>query len=201
MASAPYWSSVRSLIYGMLDTRLDFAVSLGSVSQFMANPGPGHRQAVKCILHYVSGTLNAVLELGGSFSTAQTWKAWQSKRQPTVALSSTEAEYMALIQACKEAIWPRQLLIELGYLERLPCKSYEDNQGCIALTRNPTSHNRTEHINIRYHFIRETIANQHGDLDYCPTKDMAADLLTKPLPSPQFAKLCEKLDLGIKSVV
>ncbi|TPX57653.1 hypothetical protein PhCBS80983_g03711 [Powellomyces hirtus] len=98
--------------------------------------------------------------------------AWQSKRQPTVALSRA-----------------------------LPCKIYEDNQGCIALARNPTSHARTKHIDIRHHFIREAIANQHVDLEYCPTKDVAADLLTKSLPSPQFAKLCEVLDLGIKSVV
>ncbi|TPX52460.1 DNA-directed DNA polymerase [Powellomyces hirtus] len=140
MASTPYRSAVGSLIYGMLGTRLDLAAC---VSHFMANPGPGHWQAVKRILRYVSGTLDAVLELAGSFSTApdlegysdSDWAgcpdsrcsttgfvfmfggtvAWQSKRQPTVALSSPEAEYMALTQACKEAIWLRQLLIELGY--------------------------------------------------------------------------------------
>ncbi|TPX52711.1 DNA-directed DNA polymerase [Powellomyces hirtus] len=217
MASTPYRSAVGSVIYGMLGTRLDLAASVGSVSQFMANPGPGHWQAVKRIMRYVSGSLDAVLELGGSFRTApdlegysdSDWAgcpdsrcsttafvfifggpvAWQSKRQPTVALSSTEAEYMALTQACKEANWLRQLLIELGYPQGLPCKIYEENQGCIALARNPTSHARTKHIDIRHHFIREAIANQHRDLEYCPTKDMAADLLTKPLPSPQFAKL------------
>ncbi|TPX55785.1 DNA-directed DNA polymerase [Powellomyces hirtus] len=204
MASTPYRSAAGSLIYGMLGTRLDPAASVGS-------------------------TLDAVLELGGSFSTApdlegysdSDWAGcpdsrrsttgfvslfggivdWQSKRQPTVALSSTEAEYMALPQACKEAIWLRQLLIELGYPQGLPCKIYEDNQGCIALARNPTNHARTKHIDIRHHFIRESIANQHVDLEYCPTKDMAADLLTKPLPRPHFANLCEMLGLGIKSVV
>ncbi|TPX52867.1 hypothetical protein PhCBS80983_g06429 [Powellomyces hirtus] len=68
----------------------------------------------------------------------------------------------------------------------MPCTIYKDNQGSIALPRHPTSHVRTKHNDIRHHFIRKAIANQHVDLEYCPTKDMAADLLTKPLPSPSL---------------
>ncbi|TPX51980.1 hypothetical protein PhCBS80983_g06535 [Powellomyces hirtus] len=81
---------------------------------------------------------------------------------------------MVLTQACKEASWLRQLLIELGYPQGLPCKIYEDNQGCVALARNSTSHARTKHINIRHHFIHEAIVNQQVDLEYCPTKDMGS---------------------------
>ncbi|TPX52664.1 hypothetical protein PhCBS80983_g06464 [Powellomyces hirtus] len=107
--------------------------------------------------------------------------AWQSKHQPTVALSSTEAEYMALTQACKEAIRLRQLLIELGYPQGLLCKIYKDNQGCMALTRNHTSHARTKHIDIRHHFIHKATANQHVDLEYWLTRDMAGALLIMPV--------------------
>ncbi|TPX52840.1 DNA-directed DNA polymerase [Powellomyces hirtus] len=172
----------------------DLAASVGSVIQFMANPGPGHWHAVKHILRYMSGTLDAVLELGGSFSTAPdlegtltlTGLAAQTPGTPSlaclqvwrhVALCSTEAEYMVLTLACQEVIWLRQLLIELAYPQ---FNIYEDNQGCITLARNPTSHTRTKHIHIGHHFICKATANQHVDLEYCPIKDIAADKLAQP---------------------
>ena len=71
-----------------------------------------------------------------------------------------------------------------------------DNQGAIALAKNPVHHNRTKHIDIRYHFIREKVLRNEIILKYCATKDMIADILTKPLPKPSFQKLSEMMGLG-----
>ncbi|TPX52123.1 DNA-directed DNA polymerase, partial [Powellomyces hirtus] len=108
---------------------------------------------------------------------------WASKRQPTVALSSTEAEYMALSFATQETIWLRSLLKELQIPEYLdenarPTTIYEDNQSCISLAMNPVHHARTKHIDIRHH--------KEIHLEYLPTAEMVADSLTKPLPAPAF---------------
>ena len=74
----------------------------------------------------------------------------------------------------------------------------EDNQGAIALAKNPITHSRTKHIDIRYHYIRETVQRGAIDLQYCPTQEMCADLLTKALPKMQFEKLRQML--GIQSI-
>ena len=78
---------------------------------------------------------------------------WQSKHQPTVALLSTKAEYMAATQATKEAIWLHQLLSELGHPQKGATIIFEDNSGCIELAKNPIHHACTKHINIQHHFV------------------------------------------------
>ena len=104
-----------------------------------------------------------------------------------MALSSTEAEYMALSQAVKEAVWLRRLLKELGVIwNNEPTTILEDNQSAIALGKNPVHHSRTKHIDIRYHFIRELIEKKEIDVVYMPTEKMVADALTKGLPKPRF---------------
>jgi len=106
--------------------------------------------------------------------------SWSSKLQATPALSSTEAEYMAVTRVSQEAIWLRQLLEQLGYPQKsIPL--YGDNQGAIALAKNPGDHPRSKHIQLCYHFIRYAIENEFVQLEYIPTKDMAADGLTKNL--------------------
>jgi hypothetical protein len=216
MAVIPYRNAVGSLIYVMLGTRPDLAAAVGSVSQFMANPGKQHWQAVKRILRYLKGTADMEICLGSArskwelvgYSDAD-WGSnlddrrsvtgfvfllngpisWQSKKQPTVALSSTEAEYMALSQATKEAMWLRSLLGELGYAQGHPTRLLGDNQGSLALSSNPVQHSRSKHIDIRHHFIREAIEDEKIMLEYCNTRDMIADILTKPLTRQQFSKL------------
>jgi hypothetical protein len=107
--------------------------------------------------------------------------SWSSKLQLSPALSSTEAEYMACSRAAQEAIWLRKLLEELGFAQDTPTDLLGDNQGSIALAKNPGDHPRTKHIALRYHFIRFTITNGSINLDYVPTGEMAADGLTKSL--------------------
>jgi len=140
-----------------------------------------------------------IFKLGGAAIS------WKSKKQELVTLSTMESEFVALNHAAKEAIWIKNLLCELS----LPVKSieseepspvliYEDNQSCIAASENPKYHQRTKHIDIRYHFIRERI--QSGDiiLEYMPTNEMTADMLTKPLPFYTFQKHVQ--NLGLRSV-
>ena len=115
---------------------------------------------------------------------------WKSCKQPTVALSTTEAEYMALTDAAKEIKWIRQLFDELNYgiVPRPPTILRTDNQGALALAKNPVNHSRSKHIDIKHHFIRETIAKGIVWLEHVASGDMAADFLTKPLGRVQLQR-------------
>ena len=107
---------------------------------------------------------------------------WKSKRQPTVALSSTEPEYMALSQATKEGIWIRRLLNEIGIAPNSLKETAiirSDNQGSLALAKNSIHHARTKHIDIQHHFVREKVESGEVELEYCSTEDMVADILNK----------------------
>ncbi|TPX52856.1 DNA-directed DNA polymerase, partial [Powellomyces hirtus] len=122
---------------------------------------------------------------------------WASKRQPTVALSSTEVEYMALSFATQQTIWLRSLQKELQISEYLdedaqPTTIYEDNQSCILLAMDPVHHARTKHIDIRHHFIRDHV-DKEIHLECLPTAEMVADSLTKPLPAPAFQYHCKNM--------
>jgi hypothetical protein len=119
--------------------------------------------------------------------------SWSSKLQPTVALSSAEAEYMAACAAVQEAIHLRQLLEDLGYKQDQATVIFEDNQGCITLSENPVFHKRTKHIDIRYHFIRERVASGEIELRYVATEHQLADLLTKALAGPRTVMLRNRI--------
>ena len=135
-----------------------------------------------------STTGNLFLMSGGAIS-------WLSKKQPSVALSTAEAEYMALSTATQEAVWLRRMLADLQANPKDPTVMLEDNNGAIAIAKNPVSHARTKHIDIRYHCVRESVQDGIINLTYCPTKEMAADLLTKPLPRGRFESLRMKMGL------
>ncbi|KAG6612000.1 RxLR effector candidate protein [Phytophthora cinnamomi] len=111
--------------------------------------------------------------------------SWKSKRQPTVATSSTEAEYMALYNATQEAVWLRQLLKDVGAECVGATTIFQDNQGCIALAKNPAYHSRTKHIHLKYHFLREKVEDKIIVLEYKPTDEMVADGFTKALARPK----------------
>lgn len=97
--------------------------------------------------------------------------SWLSKRQSVVALSTSEAEYVALNTAAQEAAWLRKLSLELKIPNR-PIILLEDNQGAIALAKNPIGHSRTKHIDIRFHLVREAQRDGIIDIQYCPTEEM-----------------------------
>jgi hypothetical protein len=124
--------------------------------------------------------------------------SWSSKKQELVTLSTTEAEYVALTHAAKEALWLRQFLEELFGPINEPFTLYGDNQSAIALAHSQAGqfHARTKHIDIRYHFIRYCIENGSIQLLYCPTEDMVADALTKALPSSKAKHFAMSLGLS-----
>ena len=107
--------------------------------------------------------------------------SWASKKQTSVALSSTESEYMALSKATAEAIWLCHLLQDLGFPQSQPTLIYADNQSVISLI-NPKFHSRSKHIDTQYHFTRDQILNKQITLKYVSTIDMVADIFTKNLP-------------------
>ena len=209
-----YQSAVGSLMYAMLGTRPDIAYTVGLVSQFNHSPQPEHWVAVKRIFRYLAGTRELKIQYGssnhsGAYSDAD-WgagqdrksiggfvfllnggtKSWASKKQTSIALSTTEAEYMAMTQASKEIIWLQVLLEELGALTHIEQMStlYGDNQGALALARNPEYDARTKHIDIQHHFVRELVLAERVYLEYCTSADMVADIMTKGLPRTTHEK-------------
>jgi len=123
--------------------------------------------------------------------------AWSSKRQRAISTSTLEAEYIALCAGAKQAVWLRGLFIELGqdrFLSKDPGRSvllYGDNQGALALVENPENHARTKHIDVQYHYIRYLVGNGSVSTAYCPTDQMAADILTKPLTKVKHLRCLE----------
>jgi hypothetical protein len=206
----------------MTSTRPDISYSVSAVSKYCSNYGPAHWQAVKRILRYLKGTAHYRLKLGDTTSATLTgycdadWAgdlddrrstsgyvfyigngvvSWSSKKQPTVALSTVEAEYMSSTHATKEAIWLKQLLAEIEIHLDGPVLMYNDNQGCIQLAKNPAQHQRTKHIDLRHHYIREKLESGEITLQYCSTEDMVADLLTKALSKDKHNKCLDGLGL------
>lgn len=216
MSNVPYRSAVGALLYLAVVARPDISAAVGTVARYQLNPGMAHWTAVKRILRYLKGTANTCLIYNGNQGTElvgfsdSDWAGcidtrrsttgyvfimggaaitWQSKRQPSTALSSMEAEYMALAAAAQEAIWLRRILIDLGVDQQHPTVINEDNQGCISFTGAQKHHSRAKHIDIRYNFIREAITDGEIKIVYCPTEKMIADILTKSIPKAQHITL------------
>ncbi|PON33119.1 hypothetical protein PanWU01x14_355340, partial [Parasponia andersonii] len=191
--------------------KTDIAQAVRAVSRYMANPGGEHWNAVKRILRYIKGTSDAALCYGGSeftvkgyvdsdfvgdldkrksitgyvFTLVEGAISWVSKLQTVVALSTTEAEYMAATQACKEAIWIQRLLEELGYKqEKIPL--FCDSQSGLHIARNPAFHSRTKHISIQYYFVREVVEDGSVDMKKIHTKENLTDALTKSINTDKF---------------
>ena len=112
----------------------------------------------------------------------------KSEKQPTVALSTCEVQYIAIAAAAQEIMYLSQLLSEIGLQLKFHSVIYEDNQGTIALANNPVNRQRSKHIDIKYHFIRTEVNRGTMMLKYCPTEDMIADVMTKPANKAKLDK-------------
>ncbi|MCO5583423.1 hypothetical protein L7F22_037334 [Adiantum nelumboides] len=121
--------------------------------------------------------------------------SWRSRLQTYVTQSTTEAEYVAASEACKEAIWLGRLVIDLGIKEEKPML-HCDSQSAIQLAHNPVYHSKTKHVDVKYHFIREMVEDKQVHLVKVHTTDNPADLLTKGLPRKSFAHCCKLLGVG-----
>ena len=123
------------------------------------------------------------------FFIGETAFTWMSKKQPIVTLSTCEAEYVAATSCVCHAIWLRNLLKELNLPQEEPTKIFVNNKSAIALAKNPVFHDRSKHIDTRYHYIRECVTKMDVQLEYVKTNDQVADIFTKPLKREDFIKM------------
>jgi hypothetical protein len=121
--------------------------------------------------------------------------SWTSRKQSMVTLSSTEAEYIALVEAAQEALWIMRMLKDLNQELTGPVVIYEDNQSCIKMLKSDRCSPRTKHIATKYHFVRELFKSGTIDIKSCPSETMIADLLTKPLGPIKIKQFAQ--DIGL----
>jgi hypothetical protein len=222
MRDIPYRESIGSLMYASIATRPDITYAVSRLSKYLENPGDAHWQASTRVFRYLKGTVDWWLTYGEREEKLTGWVdadgsqeedrraitgyaflidggavSWNSKQQELIVLSTTEGEYVAATHAAKEALWLRSLISEVfgDILEATTL--FSDNQSAIALSKDHQYHARTKHIDIRYHFIRWVIENGSIRLIYCPTEDMLADTLTKPLPSFKAKHFASELGLRV----
>lgn len=122
---------------------------------------------------------------------------WETKKQQTVALSTTEAEYMGLTESTKEPIYLTRFLKEIGFWNQKIVELYNDNQGAQRLAKNPIHHSRTKHIDIRHHFIRDAIQRGMINIKYMESAELMADVLTKALPESKYQNCLVKFGLRL----
>ena len=214
-------------MYAMMATRPDLAFAISVVSQFMLKHDAMHWMIVKRIMRYLKGNINMRLHIGGqhinlAIYTDAEWAdnveyrrstseyiffvgegvvSWNSKQQQMVAQSIMEDKYMAMNQCTKEAIWLKNLMKDVGCVQKEATTIMCDNQGSMALAKNPTNHDRSKHINVQYHFIREKIDNTVVKLEYCPMQYMVADIVTKALGKDRHELLSEIMGLEYNSTL
>ncbi|KAL8013243.1 putative reverse transcriptase, RNA-dependent DNA polymerase [Plasmopara halstedii] len=213
-----YWELIGSLLYIVNATRPDISASLSTLSQFLEQPREMHWHAALRVLKYLSGTRShgilfrrsarfslqtfADANWGGDKGSRRSTSGvllllggepvvYKSKRQATVALSSAEAEYMALALATQEVIWLRYLLTEIGYKIGSASTIYLDNKSAISIATNQGYTPRANHIDLRAHFVRDQVEAGNIKLEHVPSAEQLADYLTKPVPTPQLVKLRE----------
>ena len=121
--------------------------------------------------------------------------SWLSRKHTSMALSTTETEYIVASVASREVAWLRKLLAGLFDLELEPTLIYCDNQSCVKLLENPVFHDRSKHIEIKYYFLRDKVRRGEVILQYISTNEQTSDILTKPLSKIKFAYLRDKLGL------
>ena len=216
---------IGSLLYIMLGMRPDIAFAVTELSQHAANPTEDHLSRAIYICRYLLGTADYAMVYdgpsnGGLMAYADSdWASdpitrksttgymvklagaifsWNSRAQKTVALSSTKAEYMSLSDTSKQLLWIKSLMSELG-INLAPIPLFGDNQGSIFLSSNPVQEKRIKHIDLRYHFIRDTITNKQVELFFIEGANNPADLFTKNLRHIKFLKFREQLRLEIYS--
>lgn len=225
--NVPYQELIGSLMYLSVSTRPDISFAVSFLSQFNNSHTTEQWSAAKRVLRYLKGTIDLCLTYvrdnmhlvgytdadwannvedrrsfsGFVFKLSGGAITWGCRKQTSTALSSTEAEYMAISEAGKEAVYLRALLFEIlknpndildfskGVLV------YNDNQSAQKIVANQVFHKRTKHIDVKYHYIRELVSDKRIDLKYMPSSEMVADICTKPLPVVKHVFCTENLGL------
>jgi len=221
MAGTPYRQLVGALSWLALGTCPDVVFATSSLGRFGHNLGRVHWEVAKRVLQYLKGTKGWRLVLGGEpaevvgfmdadwgsdhddrhsvgaflFKIGGGAVSWKTKKQGCVALSSTEAEYMALCQSAKESVWLEEFVKGLGVSVSGSMVIKVNNQGSIVLMKNSVFHDRLKHIDIQHHYTRDLVRANRIEIKYIPMKDMLADVLTKALPRAQHEYLAKAVGL------
>ena len=239
-----YQHKIGKLMYAAIHTRPDFCFALGRLSQYLSDPAEHHGSALKALLRYIRSTIDLGIVYGaessGSLVNLQAFSdsdyasdrlnrksilgyvymfaggpiSWMSRKQKSVATSTTEAEYMALSTCVKEGLWIAQLLKDMGFAKYLgtelgqvaiaenakhedssSMQLFGDNQAANLLVKDAHIHERSKHIDVAYHHVRDSYNKNLIKLDYLPTADMVADGLTKPLVGDKYKNFVRLLGL------
>ena len=212
-------------MYLMVSTRPDIAAAVGILSRFMENPGRIHWEGVKRVLRYVQGTKDFCLRYESQGSLTITgfcdsdWAgcldtrkstggyvfllgkgaiSWSSKRQKSTSLSSCEAEYVTAAHAAMEVSWLRNFLGELHLEPSGPIMVGCDSQSAMNLIDNPVYHERSKHIQLKMHYIREQVSASEVEFSYVATNVQVADCLTKAVPGEKV-RFCRG-EMGVKEL-
>ncbi len=218
-----YQSMLGSLMYMVIGTQPNIMFAIHYLSQHSIAPGEKHLNVMKHGYHYLNRTLDLGLLFYGnqfncdlvSFSDSD-WAGdpntqrlvsgyaflfcgaiitWSVKKQPTIALSSTEAEYMAMTHSGKEVIFLNHLFNDLEIPIQLPISLLVNNQSAITLAENPIFHTCSKHIKVHHHWMHEKTRDGTIQLEYVPMVDQVVDIFTKPLNSEKFRKFHDALGL------
>lgn len=222
-----YRKAIGSLLYLSTNTRPDIAVSTSILARRVSNPRQSDWNQVKRVFRYLKATKNLKLKLGSKeerpnnklicyvdadlagdskdrksnsgyfFKFHGATIGWASRKQTLVAHSTAEAEFVAISEAAKEAIWIERILKDFGQTIVTPIEMMEDNQSCIRMLFDKKGSQKTKHIDIKYKFIQDLIYKKQMTAIYCRTEDQIADILTKPLEGKKFAQFTKDIGLVI----
>ena len=224
MRSIPYLQAVGSLMYLAVATRPDIAYAVGVLARFSKNPGLAHWKAVKHLFRYLKGTLDLKLTYAPDPTSTELFTtytdadhagnpdngrstggyvvkmgtgaiSWSSKLQGIVALSTTEAEYVAATSAGQEILWLRNLFQELGFPVSGPSTLLLDSASALSVAKNPEHHGRMKHLDLRFYWLRDEVDKGIIFLRHVGTAAMAADILTKALGRVKVLEMQEMLGL------
>lgn len=215
---------VGSLRY-LTATRPDLIYSVNLVSRYMESPNEQHMVAAKRILRYIQGTQDFGIQYkyGGEqklvgyvdsdyagdvddckstsgyvFMLGGGAVSWVSKKQPIVTLSTTEAEFVSAAYGACQAVWLRNILLEIGFQQEEGTVLFCDNSSTIKLSKNPVLHGRSKHIHVRFHYLRELVNEGIIQLHYCGTQDQISDIMTKAVKLEVFEKLRSRMGVCVK---
>lgn len=223
----PYREAIGSLMFASICTRPDISYAVGQVAKYSSQPNQTHWQAVKRILGYLKGTSAFGVSYGdvadkdrlvvysdSDFAGDENDRcsttgivfmlnggpiSWSSVKQQCVSISTTEAEYVAASMAVQNTIWLRSLLKEIGIEQAVPTPLFSDNQSAIRLVRNSEFHQRSKHIDVKYHYIRKMQENKEINIQYVATEHQFTDVLTKAVNRNNFLKF--RFSIGMCSFV
>ena len=210
-----YQSLIGSLLYVQIGTRPDISFAVSRLAQYAANPSKNHLRLAQYVLSYLVGSVDMCIVYDGAngeglfgysdssmgdhaddrhstsgyvFLLANGAISWSSRKQKTIAQSTSEAEYMAMTDAANQAVWYRGFLRELGYTVEDPIQLHGDNKGAVDLALNPVTGRRSKHIDIKHHVIRQYVEDRQITLIRTPTEEMVADGFTKSLSRSALLK-------------